>query len=637
MKWRNSLGTKLTLAFSILGLGPLIIMGALAVMFVSSTHKQNLAAQEMQLLRQKVSQINKFVETAAGPLDLRIGYAQLIEPLPEQQSFILKNLLDSNKDLMEASFIYAIPPRGVNPPAVLDCFGGQTAQDKALGQEICRYSKNQDASFVGLDNISRLPKFTVPSKGQKYFSPVYYTLAGPMMAISAPVYNSNNEIIMVLTGEFSLGTLAQTISSARLGTQGYVYLADWDGNVFAGADGALYKNVKNSDWVKELLVGISHDGLAKSDIRTGISGVQVLSSGLSLPKFGWALAAEWPTDDAFAIVKTIQGQVVGFSIIAVLIVSFFAWLVGRRVLNPLFILKQGAKKIGSGDFTHKINIDTKDEIEELGQVFNMMGENLNRLEELKAAQIRTEALAESLKKELELSRMREEFLKNTSHQLRTPMSIVNWNFDLVAGAKADAERKEYLSELDIGLKQLNAIIQDLMVMAEYGVGFKNTIYKDINFAEALKKVIDSRKDNLSAKKLVLEQNLSPDIPVLTGHPYAFPIVLENLLDNAITYTPAKGKITLSAVREGNDLHLTLADTGIGIMEKDKSSIFTQFFRGENAISMKNVGTGLGLLICKNIIEGHGGKIWFESKENQGSKFHVLLPMGQVKAEPVVAK
>ncbi|HEV8601472.1 MAG TPA: sensor histidine kinase [Patescibacteria group bacterium] len=616
MKFYKSLGSKFTLSFALLGLGPLVLMGLTALMFISLTHRQDVGTMETQLLTQKMREIDKFVEETIGLFEIHANVSGKFIP-DKDRDFLLEQLLDENAFIMEASFI---------------SLDGNELYSEMQGQKVVsKKSRSQDTTLLQPVNVSQLPKFQKAVSGKHYFGPIYQTLNGPMMTISAPFYNNNGEVIMVLTGEISLLPISKIIAFSNLGSEGYVYLIDESGTVVASSDNKfVFQNISNTEWTKELVAGQSHDGLSKNDQRVGLNGQEVLAAGLPIPKFGWGLVAEWPITDAFAIVKTVQSQVVGFSFITVLIVAGLGWFIGRRVLNPLFVLKQGAQKIGAGEFEHKIDIKTGDEIEELGEVFNKMGHDLKQLEELRATQIKAEALAESLRKERELSRMREEFLSNTSHQLRTPMSIANWNFDLVANAKTEAERTDALNELDTGLRQLNAIIQDLMVVSEYGVGFKNTIFKELKITEMLKKVVESRKSNLDSKKIVYQEELET-LPVFIGHP-AFQIVLENLLDNAITYT--KDKIKFSAKVEGTKLHITIEDNGIGIMEKDKPSIFTQFFRGENAISKKNVGTGLGLLICKNIIEGHGGKIWFESKENSGSKFHVLLPFNSQKLEPV---
>jgi two-component system sensor histidine kinase VicK len=103
------------------------------------------------------------------------------------------------------------------------------------------------------------------------------------------------------------------------------------------------------------------------------------------------------------------------------------------------------------------------------------------------------------------------------------------------------------------------------------------------------------------------------------------LALQNLVDNAIAYTPSGGKVEVSLKRKKNCVEVAVKDTGVGIPKEQASRVFSKFFRGSNVVKLDTEGTGLGLYITKNIIEKHGGKIWFESKEGKGTTFYFTLP------------
>jgi len=103
------------------------------------------------------------------------------------------------------------------------------------------------------------------------------------------------------------------------------------------------------------------------------------------------------------------------------------------------------------------------------------------------------------------------------------------------------------------------------------------------------------------------------------------LAINNLLDNAIRYTPAGGRVTVSLSRGKKEIELSVKDTGVGIPKDQQERVFTKFSRGANVIRMATEGSGLGLFITKNIIEAHGGKIWFESGEGKGTTFYLTLP------------
>jgi signal transduction histidine kinase len=118
----------------------------------------------------------------------------------------------------------------------------------------------------------------------------------------------------------------------------------------------------------------------------------------------------------------------------------------------------------------------------------------------------------------------------------------------------------------------------------------------------------------------------PELPTINIDQKLVQEVFANLLSNAIKYTPAKGKATLSAKIKGAFIEFAVADTGMGIPEKDKEKIFHKFFRAENAVVRETEGNGMGLYVCKSIVELSGGKIWYESVENKGTTFYFTLPL-----------
>jgi len=104
------------------------------------------------------------------------------------------------------------------------------------------------------------------------------------------------------------------------------------------------------------------------------------------------------------------------------------------------------------------------------------------------------------------------------------------------------------------------------------------------------------------------------------------LAINNLVDNAIRYTPPGGRVTVSLSYDKKEIEFSVKDTGVGIPKDQQERVFTKFFRGANVMRMATEGTGLGLFITKNIIEAHGGKIWFESEENVGTTFHFTIPL-----------
>ena len=137
--------------------------------------------------------------------------------------------------------------------------------------------------------------------------------------------------------------------------------------------------------------------------------------------------------------------------------------------------------------------------------------------------------------------------------------------------------------------------------------------------------VETSRFNANARGLEIRVDLQENAPAVRGDGAQLGEVLQNLLDNAVQYTPSGGKIEIKARANGHDVIFTVSDTGIGIPESDLERIFERFYRVDAARSREAGGTGLGLAIARHIVEAHGGRIWVESAVGQGSRFHFSIP------------
>ena len=147
-------------------------------------------------------------------------------------------------------------------------------------------------------------------------------------------------------------------------------------------------------------------------------------------------------------------------------------------------------------------------------------------------------------------------------------------------------------------------------------------------------MLDELKLKIEKKKLLITKNFNKDIPIFSIDPKLLCMVFQNLLSNAVEYTPSGGKIELAisflparvGEKEKGEIQIKISDTGYGIPKNQQDKIFTKFFRADNVRNKDTEGTGLGLYIVKSIVENSGGKIRFESEENKGTTFYITLPL-----------
>jgi signal transduction histidine kinase len=258
----------------------------------------------------------------------------------------------------------------------------------------------------------------------------------------------------------------------------------------------------------------------------------------------------------------------------------------------------------SGDLGRRLEQPrTLDEVGRLAQTFNEM---LARIEGLFRAQQR--------------------FVADVSHELRSPLTAIRGNLDLLERGAADdpAARQEALGAMDVEVQHMSRLVADLLTLARADAGVpieKQPVELDTILLDVY------RHARLTAQGVTISI-ANEDQVTVQGDPDRLKQLFLNLTDNALKYTPAGGRVTLAWERADGWVRVAVADTGIGIAPENLPHLFERFYRADKARSREQGGTGLGLAIAKWIAEAHGGKILVESQVGKGSTFTVLLPLAK---------
>jgi signal transduction histidine kinase len=237
-------------------------------------------------------------------------------------------------------------------------------------------------------------------------------------------------------------------------------------------------------------------------------------------------------------------------------------------------------------------------------------------------------------KDVEVDRMKSEFISNVSHELRTPMTSIKGYADLLlmgaAGVVTDQQR-HFLTTIKNNAERLSNLVNDLLNISKLDSGSERLKLETFDVGEVIDQVvagIQARADN-ERKHITVTTNIPVDLPLLTADRLKVSQILTNLVDNSFNYTYAGGKIEIEAQLDDDPsiLLISVTDNGIGIPKEFQSRIWERFERyEEHALVMEVAGTGLGLSIVKDLVHMHGGKVWVESEVNEGSTFSVTLPV-----------
>ncbi|WP_139906145.1 sensor histidine kinase [Clostridium thermarum] len=305
---------------------------------------------------------------------------------------------------------------------------------------------------------------------------------------------------------------------------------------------------------------------------------------------------------------------VAVTIIIVLILTngFLTYIVAKRIVNPLNKLKESANKIKDGDLDFNVDIDSDDEIGELGIAFNDMRVRLKS----------------SLELQQQYENNRKELISNISHDLRTPITSIKGYVEGIRDGVADTPEKmnKYINTIYKKAVAADKLIDELFLYSKLDLSKLEFNFNDINIVKYLIDCMEELQFDLEKRGMTISFNGSDykDIIVRVDVQQLKRVII-NIVENAVKYMDkANGKIQVSLQEEEDEVIIAFADNGQGIEKEALPYIFDRFYRADLSRNSATGGSGLGLSIAKMIIEEHGGRMWAESVEGEGTSVYFTL-------------
>ena len=230
----------------------------------------------------------------------------------------------------------------------------------------------------------------------------------------------------------------------------------------------------------------------------------------------------------------------------------------------------------------------------------------------------------------ELDKIKSNFISVVAHQLRTPLSGIKWTLNMIISGELgpiNNEQKTFLLKSYESNDRMINLVNDMLGADRVQSGKVHYNFRYIDILDLLDNVLFEMSSQAHKKNVSVEFNEKiAFLPKVCVDPDTMRAVFQNLLENSIKYTIDGGKIIIGAKTEGKNVLIEISDNGIGIPKVEQNNVFNRFFRATNAVKKETDGSGLGLFIAKSVVEKHGGKIWFESEEGQGTKFFFTIPI-----------
>jgi signal transduction histidine kinase len=230
---------------------------------------------------------------------------------------------------------------------------------------------------------------------------------------------------------------------------------------------------------------------------------------------------------------------------------------------------------------------------------------------------------------LELDELKDEFISLVSHELRTPLTSIRGYLELLLDGGLDAEQRSYLGIIDRNSNRLLGLVSDLLLLTQIEAGELVFDFGPVDLEEIVQECIETSSPAAEASDIQLVMS-TDEVPLVRGHRVRLVQVLDNLISNALKFTPSGGRVEVRLSAADGSAVIEVQDTGLGISDNEQQQLFEPFFRSSQARKNQIPGSGLGLTISKAIVERHGGRIELESSEGVGTTVRVRLPLSSEK-------
>ena len=327
-----------------------------------------------------------------------------------------------------------------------------------------------------------------------------------------------------------------------------------------------------------------------------------------------------------------QAILLAFAVGTTILILAGSYLVIRYVIvKPVKHLKAVADAIAAGQTGVRSKIETADEFEDLSVAFNRMLTNLTNIQERNRGLIATldVKIDELARANLELFRSNQakaDFLSTMSHELRTPLnSVLGFSENLLRADNLTDRQHRWAANILTGGQQLLALINDVLDLAKMESGRMRVVAEPLDVATLCDGLGALFRADADRKDVELRVQLPTDSPAVSQDAGKLRQILTNLLGNAVKFTPAGGRITLKAAVEGDELTLTVTDTGVGIAPEEQEVVFQKFRQTSHPLTREQGGTGLGLSIVRELAKLLGGDVALDSELGRGSTFTVTVP------------
>ena len=456
----------------------------------------------------------------------------------------------------------------------------------------------------------------------------------------SPVYTEKSELIGVLAGQIDLRELWSILDNVTFGETGFVYLINNQAKLISYPDKSLIFNKLGDEHPVSKVLG----GSSGATHYTNASGVgffwgysSILSDEIYDNEGSWGVVVAQRSDEVLASVNSFRLQITQVIIGIVAVMVVVSIVVSRGIVRPIHRLEEGMREVAKGDLTRHVDVKSGDEIQYLADSFNKMIDDLNMLQERDRK--RSEETERMLKMRVakrtaqveHLLKQKDEFIHQLGHDLKSPLNPIINLMPFLKESVSDKESREVVDIVSRNVQYIRDLIFDTLRLAELNSPSVRLEKEDINLKMLVDEIVEDNKPDFQQKHIEIKNKVAEGVWV-DADELQLKEVLKNLSSNATKFMNEPGTITFQAqlLSKKDMVQVSVSDTGAGMDSKKLDVIFDEFYKIDPS-RHDLYSSGLGLSICKRIVEKHGGKIWAESPgPGKGTTMHFTLPVSNQK-------
>jgi len=614
----RSLTITLAIAFLALSAVVLLISNSLQIYFNLGTQRNMIAGRQKLIAQEAANTVRTFIQGKSDLLKTAAGLGNLINSAQQEQKLVMEKLLGFE-------------------PAFRQLVLFNTKEQELLRES--RLSNLLSGQLTEQINQNKNEILTQAVQGKTYISPVYIdkVTSEPLIIMAAPITDVFGDFKMILIAEVNLKFMWDLVASIKVGDDGLAYVVDRRGNLIAFSDISRVLKGENLLYLAEVAEFIANDDSFDKNsakLSKGIMNTYIAATHVPLGTPDWAVVVESPILEAYGSIFASFKLTIWTVLLSFALAIIAGIYLSKRITKPIIHLRDAAEKIGQGRMDTKIETQSRDEIGQLAISLNQMVEDLNRttvsrdalMEEVAERKHAEQALKETADKLEQVNQELQNFVYVASHDLREPLRKISAFAQLLerslTGKLADNDLENLKFMID-GATRMTQMIDGLLSYSRV-----STKVREFEAVQLDTVIHEIKKFELST---LLEEthtilNIPEPLPSIKADPVQIRQLLQNLIANGIKYQTRGNipEITITAETIPDEMvRIKVSDNGIGVKAESQSLLFTMFKRLHS--QKEYAGTGIGLAVCKKIVERHGGQIGIESKFGRGSTFWFTIP------------